>query len=149
MQDWFCADGATGVATNTTISVTFDRAMDALTITGSSDTSCTGTVQVSTGTFVNGTCVPIFSATATNSNQTFTFTPSPALANKEEIIAVNKLDLATDDSALEKLTGDLPEKEIFPISAATRQNVEPLLETAWTILRRVKEEEAARKPTVA
>ena len=74
---------------------------------------------------------------------------SPALANKEEIIAVNKLDLATDDSALEKLTGDLPEKEIFPISAATRQNVEPLLETAWTILRRVKEEEAARKPTVA
>src|SRR5207302_6956786 len=75
------ADGATGVATNTTISVTFDRAMDALTITGSSDTSCTGTVQVSTGTFVNGTCVPIFSATATNSNQTFTFTPSPALAN--------------------------------------------------------------------
>ncbi len=74
---------------------------------------------------------------------------SPALATKEEIIAANKLDLATDDLALEKLMGDLPEKEIFPISAATRQNVEPLLETAWTILRRVKEEEAARKPTVA
>ena len=72
---------------------------------------------------------------------------SPALANKEEIIAVNKLDLATDDLALEKLTADLPEKEIFPISAATRQNVEPLLETAWAILRRVKEEELARRPS--
>jgi GTP-binding protein len=72
---------------------------------------------------------------------------SPALATKEEIIAANKLDLATDDLALEKLMGDLPEKEIFPISAATRQNVEPLLETAWTILRRVKEEELARRPS--
>jgi len=66
---------------------------------------------------------------------------SPALATKEEIIAANKLDLATDDAALEKLMGDLPEKEIFPISAATRQNVEPLLESVWQILRRAKEGE--------
>jgi len=68
---------------------------------------------------------------------------SPALANKEEIIAANKLDLATDDLAIEKLMADLPEKEIFPISAATRQNVEPLLETVWKILQGAKKGEAA------
>ncbi len=59
---------------------------------------------------------------------------SPELANKREIIAANKLDLATDDSALEKLMDELPEREIFAISGATRQGVEPLLEEIWRML---------------
>jgi GTP-binding protein len=59
---------------------------------------------------------------------------SPELAHKREIIAANKLDLATDSEALEKLMNDLPDREIFAISAATRQGVEPLLEELWKTL---------------
>ena len=56
---------------------------------------------------------------------------SPNLAAKHEIIAANKLDLAIDDEALDKLMEALPDKEIFAISGATRQGVENLLETLW------------------
>src|SRR5207237_5694953 len=49
---------------------------------------------------------------------------SPTLANKREIIAANKLDLAIDNEALDALMQELPDKEIFAISGATRQGVE-------------------------
>ncbi|HEY7118171.1 MAG TPA: GTPase ObgE [Tepidisphaeraceae bacterium] len=62
---------------------------------------------------------------------------SPALANKEEIIAANKIDLATDDdTALDRLVDALPDHEIFPISGATRQGIDSLLETTWKELQR-------------
>src|SRR5206468_4876093 len=55
---------------------------------------------------------------------------SPTLAEKPEVIAANKIDLATDDNdALDKLMNDLPEKEILALSGVTRAGVEPLLET--------------------
>ncbi|MGB7161494.1 MAG: GTPase ObgE [Tepidisphaeraceae bacterium] len=60
---------------------------------------------------------------------------SPELANKRELIAANKLDLATDNEALDALLTELPDKEIFAISGATRQGVESLLETIWRALR--------------
>jgi GTPase len=70
---------------------------------------------------------------------------SPALANKREVIAANKMDLAGDDtSALDKLMDELPEKEIYPISGVSRQGVEALLETLWSIVREVREEDAAK-----
>jgi GTP-binding protein len=72
---------------------------------------------------------------------------SPALATKQEVIAANKTDLATDESALARLRQELPGKEIFAISGATRQGVDPMLEALWKKLQRVKEEEAARKPS--
>ena len=76
---------------------------------------------------------------------------SPRLASKREVIAANKLDLAPppededeeaggDGNALQKLMQALPEREIFAISGATRQGVEPLLEELWRIL----QEEAAK-----
>src|SRR5687768_8249076 len=68
---------------------------------------------------------------------------SPRLAQKEEIIAANKMDLATDDEALNKLLEALPEKEIYPISGATRQGVENLLEDVWRKLQELRESEAA------
>ena len=64
---------------------------------------------------------------------------SPKLAEKEEIIAANKMDLATDDEALNKLLEALPEKEIYPISGATRQGVENLLEDVWRKLQELRE----------
>ncbi len=67
---------------------------------------------------------------------------SPTLADKREIIAANKMDLAIDDEAMDKLMMDLPEKEIFPISGVSRQGVEPLLETIWTILVEAREDPA-------
>jgi GTP-binding protein len=74
---------------------------------------------------------------------------SPALATKEEIIAANKIDLTTEDmpDPLAALMDELPGKEIFPISAATRQGLDPLLETLWKRLQQVKEAEAARAPS--
>ena len=69
---------------------------------------------------------------------------SPELANKREAIAANKMDLATDDNAaLEKLMQDLPDREIFAISGATRQGVEPLLEELWRMLAEEQKEPAA------
>jgi len=72
---------------------------------------------------------------------------SPALAQKEEIIAANKIDLATDPAALEHLIEQLPDREIFPISGATRQGVDSLLGTVWKELQRINAEEAASKPS--
>src|SRR3954466_5038025 len=60
---------------------------------------------------------------------------SPALAKKRELIAANKMDLAIDDEALDKLRAELLGKEIFPISGVSRQGVDPLLERLWQILR--------------
>jgi len=60
---------------------------------------------------------------------------SPELAQKREVIAANKMDLATDDGdALDKLMEALPEREIFAISGATRQGIDPLLEELWRML---------------
>jgi len=63
---------------------------------------------------------------------------SPTLANKRELIAANKMDLAVDDDALEKLRRELAGKEIFPISGVSRQGLEPLLEKLWQILAEYK-----------
>src|SRR5581483_8694108 len=41
---------------------------------------------------------------------------SPVLAQKREIIAANKMDLAVDDEAVEKLRRELPEKQIRVVS---------------------------------
>jgi GTP-binding protein len=73
---------------------------------------------------------------------------SPALANKEEVIAANKIDLATDqDAALDHLRSELKGKEIFPISGAARLGVEELLQALWRKLLKIREDEAASKPT--
>ena len=70
------------------------------------------------------------------------------LANKREIIAANKMDLAGDDtSALDELMDELPEKEIYPISGVSRQGVEALLQTLWSINQ--AEKESARPPVPA
>jgi GTPase len=62
---------------------------------------------------------------------------SPALAEKPEVIAINKLDLAIDDEPLTTLIDKLPpDRAILAISAATRQGLDPLLEELW---RRLKE----------
>ena len=63
---------------------------------------------------------------------------SPALAQKREIVAANKMDLAVDNEALNKLRSDLPGVEIFPISGVSKQGVEQLLETLWKTLQDIK-----------
>lgn len=73
---------------------------------------------------------------------------SPELAKKREIIAANKMDLAVDNDALDKLKKDLAGKEIFPISGVSRQGVEPLLETLWKILRELRESENSPQGSV-
>ncbi len=65
---------------------------------------------------------------------------SPVLAQKREIIAANKTDLANDTYALDALREELPDKEILPLSGATRQGLDPLLEMLWKILLEVREQ---------
>lgn len=59
---------------------------------------------------------------------------SPQLAQKREVVAANKIDLAIDDHALNRLRQQLPGVPILPISGATRQGVDHLLETLWRML---------------
>jgi GTP-binding protein len=65
---------------------------------------------------------------------------SPTLAAKREIVAPNKMDLAIDDEAIDKLRQDLPGIELFPISGVSKQGVEKLLETLWRDLEELKAE---------
>jgi GTP-binding protein len=74
---------------------------------------------------------------------------SPTLANKREIVAANKMDLAIDDEQLDQLRGELSGKEIFPISGVSRQGVEPLLEHLWRILQEHKAERPHSTATTA
>lgn len=59
---------------------------------------------------------------------------SPALAQKAEIIAANKIDLAVDDEAMDRLRNEFPEKEIYPISGATHRGLDRLLESLWRMV---------------
>jgi GTP-binding protein len=65
---------------------------------------------------------------------------SPALANKREIIAANKVDLSVDDEALAKLRAELPNKEIHAISGVSRVGVEGLLENIWLVVKQLRAE---------
>jgi GTP-binding protein len=65
---------------------------------------------------------------------------SPTLAEKRELIAANKMDLAIDNDAVEHLQKELPGKRIFPISGVSRQGVEKLLDVLWRMLQDIKAE---------
>ncbi|AEX84697.1 GTPase ObgE [Marinitoga sp. 1135] len=65
---------------------------------------------------------------------------SEELAKKPEIIAVNKIDLLPEDE-LEKRLNKLEEKlgkKIIPISAATRKNIDLLLNTIWDTIKEMR-----------
>jgi GTPase len=66
---------------------------------------------------------------------------SPVLANKREVIAANKMDLAIDDEAIDHLRKELPDKMIFPISGVSRRGVQELMDVLWRI---VSEEQVDR-----
>ena len=74
---------------------------------------------------------------------------SPTLGSKREIIAANKMDLAIDDEALERLRAELAGKDVFAISGVSRQGVDPLLERLWAILQEHKSAEAPPPHSVA
>lgn len=66
---------------------------------------------------------------------------SKALAQKEEIIIANKIDLDQDGKAVKGLRKNL-NKKIYPISAVTGAGIKELTELLW---KRVKETKAAAK----
>ncbi len=73
---------------------------------------------------------------------------SPELAGKHEIIAANKIDLATDFSAIHDLRAQLNGKEIHAISGATHQGLEPLLEAMWTVIHGTEQDKPFAVPGV-
>jgi GTP-binding protein len=70
---------------------------------------------------------------------------SPALTSKREIIAANKMDLAIDKEAIDRLRSELPGREIYAISGASHEGVSELMETLWHIVR----QEEASQPLAA
>jgi GTP-binding protein len=69
---------------------------------------------------------------------------SPILAEKREVIAANKIDLAVDSEAIDRLRSELPGKTIYAISGASHKGVAELIESLWHIVR----EEEASQPLV-
>ncbi|HYF13520.1 MAG TPA: GTPase ObgE [Phycisphaerales bacterium] len=66
---------------------------------------------------------------------------SPALAEKPEIVALNKIDLLTDEKALAKIAKSVAkaagvrlDRDVFTISGAAKQGLRPLLERLWAEL---------------
>lgn len=61
---------------------------------------------------------------------------SPALAQKKQIVAGNKIDLITNQTELEKIKQQIESKgySFFPICTLTGEGIKSLLEKAWTIL---------------
>jgi hypothetical protein len=75
------SNSASSVAPNTTITVTFSEAMEITTITtNTSNTTCSGSLQVSSDSF--NTCLQMSSASpsVSNSNKTFTLDPASNLS---------------------------------------------------------------------
>jgi uncharacterized delta-60 repeat protein len=74
------SDAVLSVSIDTTNSVTFSEEMSSSSVTtNTSDTSCSGTLQLSSDNF--STCVQMSSSpTTSNSNKTFTVTPSSSLS---------------------------------------------------------------------
>jgi GTP-binding protein len=71
----------------------------------------------------------------------------PALAGRPQVVVVNKIDLPDVRRALRRLEAPFTRREIrvFPISGATGEGVEPLLEEVWRVL---KVERASRASPV-
>lgn len=68
-------DSAVGIAKDANISITFSEPMDATSVQGNySNTTCSGSVQVSSDGFAN--CVQFSGGIASNENKTYTFAPA-------------------------------------------------------------------------
>jgi GTP-binding protein len=63
---------------------------------------------------------------------------SPALAEKRELVVANKLDLAVDGDAIDKLRAELPGKEVLAISGVSRTGVDELLEKIWVVVKEMR-----------
>ena len=74
---------------------------------------------------------------------------SPKLAEKREVIAANKIDLAIDEEMLNHLREELADKQIYPISGATHRGLEELLDRLWRVLREEKEKAAEAEAETA
>ena len=59
---------------------------------------------------------------------------SDELYKKREIIAANKIDLPDSEAGLELLREYMPDKEIFPVSGATKEGVKELLSEIAKVL---------------
>ncbi len=67
----------------------------------------------------------------------------PALAERPQVVALNKIDIASDAGALQALASELEHLgyQVFLISAATHVGVQPLIHSVWQLLRAHRTEE--------
>lgn len=64
---------------------------------------------------------------------------SPALVQKKQIVAANKIDLIPDESKLQTLKQQIEKEgfECFPISTITGEGIRSLMERAWQLLQEI------------
>ncbi len=74
---------------------------------------------------------------------------SPALAERPQIVAANKMDLPGAEDNLALFRERYPQMTVFPISAATRQGVDQLISRVWEEVSRVRKELAEKQPEEA
>ena len=64
---------------------------------------------------------------------------SPELADKDEIVAANKIDLLTDEPGTVRTLSDEIQKEVLPISAVAGKGLPALTEKLWAMVRQAKD----------
>jgi GTP-binding protein len=76
----------------------------------------------------------------------------PRLAERPEVVALNKIDLPDARSNVERLREALPDREVLAISGATKEGTQQLVLTLQRLLRQIdaerQEEKAARPVTL-
>jgi len=95
------ADGGTAVYLDSKITVAFNKALNAATVMANTDSSCSGTVQVSADNFT--TCIPMTNSMPvfTNGLQNFEFTPTGLFINTNYKIRLTTGIFSIDGVALD------------------------------------------------
>lgn len=62
---------------------------------------------------------------------------NPALADKVQLIVLNKTDLPESKDLIEAFQRHFPDQPLFPVSAATGEGIEPLLDRVITLLQEI------------
>ena len=115
------AADSSNVSVDSTLSITFNTELNASTVTTSTNTECTGSVQLSADNFV--TCAPL--SVSTSDNKTFVFTPTEDLKHLHTYHVHITTNVATAEG--ETLQANYTSSEGF-----TTANISGVFDTAFS-----------------
>ena len=74
---------------------------------------------------------------------------NPALAQRPQVVAANKTDVPGAEENLERLRAHVPQLQVFSLSAAARQGIQPLMREVARMLRELPLPEIETEPQVS